>query len=97
MTSSWGRGPEAPSYSALTGAQKALIRKLGSSEDHTLVSASGTPGKGWLALELEGWVHIREQGFYGGYTIVFTLRGWERWCQQVDVEDGLPPSPLVFE
>lgn len=89
--------PEAPSFAILTAAQKGLVRKLGCTEDHEIVSESGQPGKGWLSLMDAGWVRVFGDGHFGGYTVRFTLNGWERWCQQVDVEEGIEPSELEYE
>lgn len=90
------RVPEAPEFGALDAASKRLVRKIGKTEDHRIVSASGSPGKGWLVLEDAGWIRIQDDRI-GGYEISFTLSGWERWCRQCDAEDGLPLQTLQFE
>ena len=51
---------EAPEFSLLKPALKALVRRIGNIEEHTITSASGTPGKGWRELHDEGWVKIHE-------------------------------------
>ena len=89
--------PEAPEFALLKPSTKALIRKLGNTEEHEIRSIEGRVGKGWLDAENMGWVFIREDNRYfnaGGYTISFTLTGWERWCRQVDVEEGMDPADL---
>ena len=85
---------EAPEYALLTPAAKRLVQKLGTTEDHKIVSAEGTPGKGWTGLEDEGWVKVRTDLI--GYEVSFTLSGWERWCRQCDAEEGLPLQPIEF-
>lgn len=91
------KAPEAPEFALLKPATKALIRKLGNTPDHTITSAEGRVGKGWIDAENMGWVTIREADRYfnsGGYTITFNLTGWERWCRQVDVDEGADPATL---
>lgn len=88
---------EAPEFALLKPSTKALIRKLGNTPDHTIRSEEGTVGKGWLDADDMGWikiVHHDRYGMSGGYTISFNLTGWERWCRQVDVEDGMDPADL---
>jgi hypothetical protein len=86
--------PEAPEFALLGKPAKLLARKLGSTPDHTIKVETGKPGKGWLNLEDMGWIFIRELNIFGGYIITFTLTGWERWCRQVDVEEGTDPKDL---
>lgn len=91
------KAPEAPEYALLKPSTKALIRKLGNTESHEISSLEGKIGSGWLDAENMGWVTIREANRYfgaGGYTITFNLTGWERWCRQVDVENGADPATL---
>jgi hypothetical protein len=88
---------EAPEFALLKPSSKALVRKLGCTEDHTISSEEGLIGKGWRDVEDMGWVTIRNHdryGMSGGYTILFNLTGWERWCRQVDVEEGADPATL---
>ena len=85
---------EAPEFAMLKSSTKALIRKLGNTPEHEITSPEGTPGKGWADAENMGWVRIKDASFFGGYKVVFTLNGWERWCRQVDVEDGMDPVDL---
>jgi hypothetical protein len=88
---------EAPEFALLQPSTKALIRKIGNTQDHMITSEEGKVGKGWLDAEDMGWVSIRihdRYGMSGGYTISFNLTGWERWCRQVDVEDGMNPADL---
>lgn len=87
---------EAPEYALLTAASKRLVRRIGETGDHRIVSASGEPGAGWRLLEDQGWVKLRIIGI-GGYEVQFTLSGWERWCRQCDAEDGSPLQPIEFE
>jgi hypothetical protein len=87
------KAPEAPEFALLKPSTKALIRKLGNTPDHEIKVESGNVGKGWYDAEDMGWVSIKT-GFYGGYTIKFNLTGWERWCRQVDVEEGMDPADL---
>lgn len=87
--------PETPEFSRLTPASKALVRRIGGSDDHEIRSGSGEPGRGWIALEDDGWITIRRNRM-GGYAVSFTLGGWERWVRQCDVEDGLEPQPPQF-
>ena len=89
--------PEAPEFALLKPSTKALIRKLGNTESHEIKSSEGTVGKGWIDAENMGWITIRDANRYfgmGGYTISFNLTGWERWCRQVDVEEGMNPADL---
>lgn len=91
------KAPEAPEFALLKASTKALIRKIGNTPDHTIKSHDGRVGKGWEDACEMGWVFIRDAERYfgsGGYTITFTLTGWERWCRQVDVEDGMDPADL---
>ncbi len=81
--------PEAPEFARLDPALKALVRRIGTTEAHEIVSESGIPGKGWLALEDAGWVKIRNNRV-AGYAVAFNLHGWENWCRQCDAEDGTP-------
>lgn len=88
---------EAPEFALLKPSTKALIRKLGNTPDHSITSEEGRVGKGWLDADDMGWLKITEHdryGMSGGYTIAFNLTGWERWCRQVDVEDGMDPDDL---
>lgn len=87
------KAPEAPEFALLKPSTKALIRKLGNTPDHTIKVESGVPGKGWLDAEDMGWVRVNAR-FSLGYTVLFTLTGWERWCRQVDVEEGMDPADL---
>lgn len=87
--------PEAPEFAKLEPSSKALVRRIGNSESHEIVSESGTPGKGWTALENAGWIKIRD-GRVEGYTIAFNLHGWECWCRQCDAEEGQPLQPIQF-
>ena len=84
---------EAPEFALLKPSTKALIRKLGNTPNHEITSQEGSVGKGWLDAENMGWVKIRSD-FFGGYQINFNLTGWERWCRQVDVEEGMDPADL---
>jgi hypothetical protein len=84
---------EAPEFALLKPSTKALIRKLGNTPKHEIKSLEGSVGKGWLDAEDKGWVKISSEP-WGGYTINFNLSGWERWCRQVDVEDGMDPADL---
>lgn len=86
----------APEFGLLSGPQRALVRKIGTTPDHRLTAENGAPGKGWLSLEDAGWIRITQKDI-GGYTIGFTLNGWERWCRQVDAEDGRELQPLEFD
>ena len=88
------KAPEAPEFALLKGSTKALIRKLGNTPDHEVVALEGQPGKGWTDAENMGWVRIKGDSFFGGYTVMFTLNGWERGCRQVDVEEGMDPKDL---
>lgn len=88
--------PEAPEFAALDPSLKALVRRIGNTETHEIVSASGSPGKGWLALEDAGWVKIRDD-MVAGYAVAFNLHGWECWCRQCDAEDGEPLHEFEFE
>lgn len=88
---------EAPEFALLKPSTKALIRKLGNTPDHTIISEEGIVGKGWIDAENMGWIKIKNRDYYGmsgGYTITFNLTGWERWCRQVDVEEGADPATL---
>lgn len=86
---------EAPEFALLAGPSKRLVRKLGDTPDHQIVADTGTAGAGWSALEDAGWINIRS-GRLGGYTVSFTLSGWEFWCRQCDAEEGAPLQPLEF-
>lgn len=86
---------EAPEFALLKPALKALVRRIGNTEEHAITSASGTPGKGWRELHDEGWVKIHEDRACG-YTVAFTLSGWEWWCRQCDAEEGKPLQELFF-
>lgn len=86
---------EAPEFAALGGPSKRLVRRIGGTEDHRITAASGTPGKGWVALEDAGWVRIRDDRI-GGYEVSFTLSGWEWWCRQCDAEEGRPLQETIF-
>jgi hypothetical protein len=88
-------GAEAPEFALLSPASKRLVRKLGELRDQEIKAETGEAGRGWCALEDEGWVKIR-RGHYGGYIVNFTLSGWECWCRQCDAEEGRPLQPLEF-
>lgn len=83
-----------PEFDLLKASHKALVRKLGNTEDHTIVVQEGTAGKGWNDLNDLGWIRIRED--LSGYAVQFTLTGWEWWCRQVDAEEGVPLQALAF-
>lgn len=88
---------EAPEFALLKPSTKALIRKLGNTENHEIVSEEGIVGKGWIDAENMGWIKITNRDYYGmsgGYKINFNLTGWERWSRQCDVEDGTDPADL---
>ena len=87
---------EAPEFALLNAAGKRLVRRLGMTDNHSIVSQSGEAGSGWLALEDTGWVKIATSRI-GGYEIGFTLSGWERWCRQCDAEEGKPLQAIEFE
>lgn len=76
-------------YKDLSASSKRLIRKLGETPEHKIVSESGKPGKGWEELYQLGWVRIRDEDYFGGYTVTFTLDGWDAWGAQVDLEDSM--------
>ena len=86
---------EAPEFAGLSPAGKRLIRKIGETSDHEIISESGSPGKGWLDLENTGWVRIQKK-LHEGYRVAFTLSGWEWWCRQCDIEEGQELTPLQF-
>ena len=86
---------EAPEFAALSAAGKRLVRRLGMTDDHSLTAETGVAGPGWRDLEDWGWIRIRDRRI-GGYEVGFTLSGWERWCRQCDVEDGVAPLEPVF-
>jgi len=87
------KAPEAPEFALLKPSTKMLIRKLGNTPDHSISAECGTAGKGWMDAEGMGWVTIKNK-MYGGYEVRFNLTGWERWCRQVDVEEGMDPADL---
>lgn len=86
---------DAPEYASLSPAGKRLVRKIGETSEHMITSESGSAGKAWLDLENQGWVRIREN-FHEGYSVSFTLSGWEWWCRQCDAEEGREMTPLQF-
>jgi len=88
--------PEAPEFARLDAAGKRLVRRLGDTEDHQIVSETGVPGVGWTSLEDAGWVKFTTSRI-GGYVVGFTLAGWESWCRQCDAEDGSPLQERFFE
>lgn len=77
--------PGAPKFAGLPPSGKRLVRKLGGTPEHCIRVPEGNPGQGWESLYSEGWIRIAERG--AGYTIQFTLDGWEWWCEQVDIEE----------
>lgn len=79
---------ESLDFKDLGASGKKLIRKLGETPEHKIVVQSGNPGKGWEDLYQKGWIRIRDESYFGGYTVVFTLDGWEAWGRQVDLEEN---------
>lgn len=75
-------------YRDLAPALKRLVNKIGDTPDHTIVSHSGKPGKGWEALYDLGWLHIRDDACGDGYTIKFSIDGWDAWSQYLDEEEA---------
>ncbi len=98
-----GISKEAPEFARLKPALKRLVRRIGEVEDQRIESESGAPGKGWSALDDEGWINIRERdgSSYGGnregYVVTFNLYGWECWCRQCDAEEGRPLTEFFFQ
>lgn len=86
---------EAPEYGALDAAGKRLVRRIGMTEDHRIDAVAGEAGPGWRALEDAGWIRITDRRI-GGYSVGFTLSGWEWWCRQCDAEEGRSLQEITF-